>query len=358
MLTDLCEAMAKESNQVYIISLFKRDGIDFSQEEKWAKEKGIHVKLMQEGRISQVGALFRLRTYIESLAKDEESVLFLHLKWGVLAGILTSICLKNVKRVEVYHSGYMHYSLQAFLSKPFIDHYIAVSKEAKEQLENWFNVKGEKISVIYNGVDVRHIKNICQTSESRAKDRMVITSVGRLSFEKGFLFAIKGFIRSNCVDNVTYKMIGTGAQLEEAQKEANGKVIFTGVIKREEVYKELNLADIVIMPSLWEGNSILLLEALAVGKALAVSDIPSFRGVLHFCPLEVNELYRKERFGWIFKKESIEACTLALQDIYQNQKELPAMAKYVSELADCFSTEKQSRDYKEISNRLFDRKKH
>ena len=72
VLTDLCEAMAKQSGETYIISLFQRKGIDFQAEQAWAKEKGINVLLMQEKQTDSSLTVFgNLRRTIKQLSKEE-----------------------------------------------------------------------------------------------------------------------------------------------------------------------------------------------------------------------------------------------------------------------------------------------
>ena len=102
VITDLCEAMAHQSAEVYAISLFRREGIDFNIESEWAKKTGIHSLIMQDSDAdSKIKALFKLRKTIKELAKNDRCCLFLHLKWGVLAGIISTLGIKNIKRVEV-----------------------------------------------------------------------------------------------------------------------------------------------------------------------------------------------------------------------------------------------------------------
>lgn len=352
VLTDLCEAMAKDSSEVYIISLFRREGIDFTVEQAWAAKKGIHVKLMQENASdSSFKVLHNLHKTIKVLAKEDECCLFLHLKMGVLMGILSTLGMKDVKRVEVYHSGYMKYKLQAFLSRPFIDHYISVSKEAKQQLIDWFHVKGKKIDVVYNGVDVELIREIANV-ENKSNEKLCFVSVGRLSFEKGFKIPIQAYaelIEEGKVSESFYTMIGTGVQKEECEELSKGHVIFTGVIPREEVYKNIGSSDVMILPSLWEGNSILMLEVLALGKPMIVTDIPSFREVLGFEPLKENETYRTEWFGAVFQKENVNACKRAICDVYTNQESLKSVTERIKQLGDNFSTKEQAKEYVRIA---------
>ena len=352
VITDLCEAMAHQSAEVYAISLFRREGIDFNIESEWAKKTGIHSLIMQDSDAdSKIKALFKLRKTIKELAKNDRCCLFLHLKWGVLAGIISTLGIKNIKRVEVYHSGYMRYKLQAFLSKPFIDHYISVSKDAKRQLIDWFHVDEKKIDVVYNGVNVQYIRDLCRdyTKETPGFD---FVSVGRLSFEKGFKTPIEAYsslCRENKLNNTTYTMVGDGNQREECELLSKGYVSFTGLVERQKAYHFIADATVMVLPSLWEGNSILMLEALALGRPMVVTDIPAFREVLGFEPLSEEEDCRWEWFGAVFHKENVASCEAALMLAYQHQGDLASLSHKISELADQFSTDFQARRYFQIA---------
>lgn len=351
VVTDVCEAMAKRSGQVYVISLFQHERVDFARELEWAARVGVHSTLLQQDKKDTVLHVLRaLRREIKSLAQDDECVLYLHLKWGVLAGILATLGLKNVRRVEVYHSGYMHYKLQAFFSKPFIEKYIAVSQDARRQLIEWFHVKEEKIRVVYNGVDVSGIREIAREAEP-ISGGIAFLSVGRLSFEKGFKTPIQAYAelrRDGILDGTSYTMVGTGNQMEECVALADGKVEFTGLIERKAVYRKIAGADVMILPSLWEGNSILMLEVLTLGKPMVLTDIPSFREVLGFSPLEEGELCRREWFGVVFRKEDVMSCRQALTKAFSLRDSFPEMSRRIAALGDKFSTERQARDYMRV----------
>lgn len=355
VLTDLCEAMAKQSGETYIISLFQRKGIDFKVEQAWAKEKGVNVLLMQEKATDSSWKVFRnLNRTIKQLSKDEECCLFLHLKMGVLAGIVATFGMKNVKRVEVYHSGYMGYKLLAFFARPFVQHYISVSKEAKQQLIDWFHINERKIDVVYNGVDVEYIREVAKINDKH-NSQVDFLSVGRLSFEKGFKTPILTYAElreAGLLTDSSYTMIGKGVQQEECEVLSNGYVKFTGVIPREEVYKQIGKSDVMILPSLWEGNSILMLEVLSLGKPMVLTDIPSFREVLEFEPLLDNEQCRLEWFGVVFRKEDLESCKKALGLAFENISGLKSNTNRILALGDKFSTKEQADKYFEIAARL------
>ena len=358
VITDLCEALAKETNEVYVFSLFRKSEDEQSKETAWAKEHGINIRLMQDNpNVGVLGIFRRLRKTLKELSMEDECCLFLHLKWGMLAGLVSSLGLKNIRRVEVYHSGYMNYKLQALVSKPFLHHYISVSKDAKQQLIDWFHVDEKKVTVAYNGVDLEHIRELGAHPVS-LEGELNFMSVGRLSFEKGFIQSIEAFgelKEAGEMKGVTYTMIGDGPQMEESKEKSKGHVNFTGLIPRDSVYSNIAGCDVVILPSWWEGNSILLLEVLAIGKAMIVSDIPSFREVLHYTPLAENETFRLEPFGAVFRAKDVESCKAAIRKIADVRKNVQKMADYVGGMAETFSIKNQVKIYKSVAEKVFNR---
>ncbi len=355
VISDLCQEMAKQSREIYVISLFKRDGIDFKDELEWGRHTGVKVLLMQGDNDSKTKALFRLRKTLYNYSKSDICCLYLHLKWGTLAGILSSFGIRNIRRVEVYHSGYKNYKLQAFLSRPFIEHYISVSLDAKQQLKEWFHIPENKISVIYNGVDIQTIRQKAHAHSAKPYS-FLFMSVGRLSYEKNFLLSISAYvnlIQEGILCETSYIMVGDGPQREEAERISNGRVKFTGLVHRDSVYPLLSLADVVVLPSLWEGNSILLLETMAVGKPVLVSDIPSFRENLNFEPLRDEELFRIERFGAVFRNDSEDSCQAAMTALCNNRDELATQAEYIRSLSNDYSISKQAASFFEVFSKNY-----
>ena len=353
VITDLAPKMAQMGCDVYILSLFKRTNINYEVEEQWAAENKVILLYAQDGT-NKRKAITGCRRILRELANQDECVIYMHLKWGVLAGVLSSIGLPKTRRIEVYHSGYMRYWFQSQLCKPFIHRYIAVSNEAKEQLIKWFRISENKVEVVYNGVDLEKVREM-SISDLHFSEKTYL-SAGRLSFEKGFLTSISGYaeLRHNGkILDSQYVMLGDGPQLEDAQTASQGYVQFLGRVSRETVFKYISACDVVILPSLWEGNSIVLLEILAVGKPVIVSDIASFREVLHFEPLQENEQSRIERFGCVFRAEDVVSFEDAISLLHKCDKEkLKKMKEYVSAMGERFSLIIQAQNYITVCNRI------
>lgn len=351
VVSDVSKTMVGKGVDVYIFTLTTPQDISVDEIKAWAKDNNIHFDLLGKGGGSLLKATLRLRHIIKKLCRNEECCLYMHLKKGVIMGILASLFFKKTKRVEVYHSGYMRYKLQAFLCKPFIHHYIAVSKDAKRQLVEQFGIIDEKITVAYNGVDLESIR-------SKAKDvrkehvKVRFLTVGRLAYPKNIDLSVDAYsqlVSKTIKNNSEYLIAGDGPDREIVEKKANGSVAFLGLISRDLVCSHLASADVVVFPSLWEGNSIALLETIAVGTPLLVTDIPSFREVFGYKPLSEQELFRSEPFGAVFHKDSVESCMIAMEYMIKNKKQFQSMKSFVGALAEDYTLEKQCQKYLEVA---------
>jgi len=126
----------------------------------------------------------------------------------------------------------------------------------------------QEINIIPNGVDIHEFK----PKYSKNK-RLELISTGRLIPRKGYLYlleAIKGL-------DVHLTLVGEGNQEEELRRfvkenSLEGKVSFVGVVDHSKIAKFYQNADVFVLPSLNEGMSNSVLEAMACGKPIVVSD--------------------------------------------------------------------------------------
>jgi glycosyltransferase involved in cell wall biosynthesis len=116
------------------------------------------------------------------------------------------------------------------------------------------------------------------------KKSIIVGFVGRFSPEKNLLNLLISFadvVQDNPV--ISLVLVGAGSlesQLREyvSKRGIEDKVMFCGV--RYDINKILSSFDIFVLPSYIEGLSTALLEAMACGRALIVSDIPASHELL------------------------------------------------------------------------------
>lgn len=127
----------------------------------------------------------------------------------------------------------------------------------------------QKISIIYNGVD---IDEFIPLKNKQMKNKIILVSTGRLIKRKGYEYLIKSISK---LDNIELQLIGDGnlkQELTELSKIGDSNVKFLGKINHKELPKYLQKADIFILPSLNEGMSNSVLEAMACGLPIITTD--------------------------------------------------------------------------------------
>lgn len=156
--------------------------------------------------------------------------------------------------------------------------YIAVSREIAQKLKEVFSVAGSKLQVIHSSVDIQrfeHAINLTSPSElALFRDRPVILTVARLDQQKGLLFLLEAAAQ---VPDAVFVIVGEGPERGTLQTKCQdlgleNRVIFAGF--RQDIPAWLGHCTLFVLPSLYEGVPISLLEAMAAGKPVIASAIP------------------------------------------------------------------------------------
>jgi sugar transferase (PEP-CTERM/EpsH1 system associated) len=152
----------------------------------------------------------------------------------------------------------------------------AVSGELRDYhaAQAWW--KPEAINVLYNGVDGHEFRPQPQVREGVRRqlgipaDALVIGSVGRMVPLKDFGTLLKAArVLATEMPNLHVVLVGSGPELAGLREyvasydQLAGRVIFPGTV--DHIADLLNAMDIFVLPTLMEGMSNTLLEALAVG---------------------------------------------------------------------------------------------
>jgi glycosyltransferase involved in cell wall biosynthesis len=178
---------------------------------------------------------------------------------------------------------------------------IAVSHYTRNLVISRYGVSGDKVEVVYNGVE-----RIGQWSMDETfidKDEKIVLFLGRITMQKGpeyFLQAAKKVLE--LMDNVKFVMAGSGDMMHRAVEMAaelgiGQKVLFTGFLRGEDVQKIYKMADLYVMPSVSEPFGIAPLEALdndvpvIISKQSGVSEVLMHALKVDFW--DVNEIANK-----------------------------------------------------------------
>jgi len=177
-----------------------------------------------------------------------------------------------------------HQSLLAIEKRQYRDlnsrKIVAVSQRAKWDIMAQYSVPGEKIVVLYNGVDLDRFHPAKRgESRDRIRNRWKVPCDAPLVLFVGSGFRRKGLDQllslwnSPGLDRVFLLVVGADARLDRYQARADvvapGRVVFAG--RQDDIENYYAAADVVALPSLQEAFGNVVLEALATGLPVLVS---------------------------------------------------------------------------------------
>ena len=171
-------------------------------------------------------------------------------------------------------------------------HYHAISNAVSFYYENAFGLRRESIHVVHRG---REVPTLIDTSErvrirrdvfKVRPDDVLIVTVGRQELPKNHLTLVDcAFLlrQKHSSVPVVFAFVGRdGAStkaIHKAIEEGGMHAYFRHVGFRQDVVNIIQAADAFILPSLYEGLSGAVIEAMSVGLPILASDIPPLREV-------------------------------------------------------------------------------
>jgi L-malate glycosyltransferase len=168
------------------------------------------------------------------------------------------------------------------VSSPLTDAFVALTEVVATSARQRLGVRADRLAVIPRGVDANRFRPCF--SRERDGGRLRLLSVGRLVPQKDHRTAVDAvaLLVRRGVD-VIYTIHGEGP-LEERIRDLIRERGLQSVVKlvppTQEVPSVLCRNDVFLMPSLWEGQSNAIIEAMASATPVLASDLPVFREVV------------------------------------------------------------------------------
>lgn len=171
------------------------------------------------------------------------------------------------------------------------DRVITCSRYMRSHVSTVFGVSPRRVTVVPNGIDPRDLDPVVpDLATLRAKyaepDQRLVLLVGRLVYEKGFhlaLDALAPVIRR--LRNVRFVVAGTGTAEAELKRQARRLRLtrhgsFLGWVGDDMLHSLYRVADLCIVPSIYEPFGLVALEAMASGCLCVVADTGGLREVV------------------------------------------------------------------------------
>ena len=264
----------------------------------------------------------RIPARIKTLCRKRDIALIHSISWGTylegyLGGLMCGI--KRPRFVFAFHGKTISdlYGIprrriwaQRLLALG-CDAIVAPSRQMANDYSTTFGVSPKKLTLIYNGVDEEEYRPAVRGENPRTKfgfaeEDIIIGCVARLDPVKNFPRLIKSFARVvDAVPKSRLMVVGGGDQFHQLnelirQLKLQDSVLLTGM--RSDSAHCMRAMDIYILPSLYEGFSVTILEAMATG-------LPVLAGRVGGTP----ELVQDGVNGYLFEiDETQEECMVTL----------------------------------------------
>ena len=211
-----------------------------------------------------------------------------------------------------------------------------------ESLTELYRNNNLRLKYIRNGTDIKKYSANCDKNIIKRKLRInkytfIFIYTGHLSTEKNVSFVIENFSHSFDNSNIALLVLGDGKKATEFKKtyESFTNIIFTGKVPNVEEY--LKASDVYISASRTEGMPNGVLEAIASGLPVLLSDIPQHREIL-----EVGK-----KCGYSFSLDDKDDLCKEMKSI-QND-DLKTLSKNARATAEkFFDSAKMSKEYQKI----------
>ena len=275
MCENLTYALKAQGHQVTVVSLYhERTPISERMEAAGVRILYLDKKLGLD--LSMIPKLAKI------LSQEKPDVVHTHLdviKYAVAAARLKGIrrCVHTVHNVaEKEAEGRLQKIINGTYFRLGWSVPVALSPEVKRSILSFYGLPGDRVPVIYNGVDLSR----CRIKEDYAGGRRLL-HIGRFNEQKDHRGLLDAFVRIRKeIPDMSLDLIGDGERMEDIRSYARqlgleGSVRFLG--SRSNVYPHLREADIFLLPSKYEGMPMTIIEAMGTGLpivATAVGGVP------------------------------------------------------------------------------------
>lgn len=172
--------------------------------------------------------------------------------------------------------GLPGWALEHITLKLPYDHIITVSMQSKEKLLRYYS--SDKISVVYNGVDLEKIDSVSTNKKSNQ-----VIYLGTLKEYKNVLDAIKAVeLARKEINDLELIIVSNGGPQENVVKKISKEkkyIKYLGKVTDHEKIRLLKESSLLVFPSSKEGFGLVTIEALSCYTPFIAYDIPTMKEV-------------------------------------------------------------------------------
>ena len=208
-----------------------------------------------------------------------------------------------------------------------------------------------KCITVHNGIDLQQFNSNNMSNRSQfglQADDFVLIFSGRINQEKGIMQLVEAMIRLQMATNIKLLVLGSSfygnattsdafiVSLKAKAEQLKDRIIFTGFVPYSEMPRYLHIADVAIIPSVWDDPfPTTVLEAQAMGLPI----ITTRRGGI---PEEVTE---KNAILLKTDEHFVDNLAAAILDLYEHPEKRQQMSEASLQRAKLFDEETYARNF-------------
>lgn len=279
----MCKTLSLELKKndigVVVVSLYSY----YSNLTKEIEDAGIKVYYLDKKRGIDCNVIKKLKKVIEVEKPDVIHNHLYSLKYVVWANQKNKISIihtvHNIAKREAGSVDKILYKM--FFKKKYVIP-VALSKNIQESIRELYKLPIEEIPVVFNGID---LSKCIEKIEYNKKNKFTIVHIGRFVHQKNHVGLINAFAEFHKVRaDSELILVGDGELKEEIidlvrRKGISKSVKFEGI--KENVYPILNQSDAFILPSLYEGIPMTLIEAMGTGIPIIATNVGGVGNMLN-----------------------------------------------------------------------------
>ncbi|MFB2770877.1 glycosyltransferase family 4 protein [Pelatocladus sp. BLCC-F211] len=321
---EITNALLEQGHEVSFLHFAQEE----SKPDNWPNCPEVPLPFIYKSQVYTIPTFKATKVLTQSLRRIKPDIVHASLTLSPLDFVLPEICEElNLPLVATFHTPFagkgaklvsgtqlLAYQLYA----PFLGNYhrVIVFSQIQRELLARMGVPSKNIAVIPNGVDVnKYSPGISQVKAEFDADRLFVYQ-GRLAPEKNVEALLRAWKQSEMAPTSKLLIVGDGplkSSLEPFYNSENG-IHWLGFVADEERRIEiLRSADVYILPSLVEGLSLSLLEAMACGVACLATDVGADGEVL------------EKGAGVIINPKSVRPQLRTLLPLFQDHPELTTL---------------------------------
>lgn len=276
------------------------------------------------------GLVRRIRTYVK---RHQIAVVHSHSVRARVVAAAALLGLNDTKHVDTMHHLYHPTDrrwgrLFTFVDRTslyFPDHLITVSYKMYREVMAMPLVDAKRLTAIQNAIECDlfykpDLREACREEFGFNLDVPVLGYTGQIRKLKGIDRLLQSFAQVlDRYPDARLMIVGDGEQRRDLEKMAQGlgiadAVTWTGF--RQDIPRLLSAMDIFVLPSSNEGLSLSILEAMAAGKAVVVTDVGG-----------AQEIVADQESGLVIPPDSVSALYEAMDSLLADPAERVRMGR-------------------------------